>query len=241
MIGSTSTLRSIALEHPPTIRVFEDFHLDYCCGGNRPLAEVCAEKGIAVETVLTALAEVDGNQAGEHDLAQATLTELIEHIVETHHAYIRNELPRLEAMAGQVAAKHGKAHPETVVIASQLRQLGEELLFHLNKEERILFPYIAGLERSRSENAAAPGACFASVEHPIQAMMHEHAEAGALMEEMRTASGDYTPPADACPTFVGLYHGLDAFEQDLHRHVHLENNLLFPGAMELEKELLAVR
>lgn len=241
MIGSTSTLRSIALEHPPTIRVFEDFHLDYCCGGNRPLAEVCAEKGIAMEALLTALAEADGNQAGEQDLAQATLTELIEHIVKTHHAYVRNELPRLQTMAGRVAVKHGKAHPETIVIDGQLRQLAEELIFHLNKEERILFPYIVGLERSRSENAAAPSSCFASVEHPIQAMMQEHAEAGALMEEMRAASGDYTPPGDACPTFAGLYHGLNAFEEDLHRHVHLENNLLFPRAMELEKELLTVR
>ncbi len=241
MIASTSTLRTIALENPATIRLFEQLHLDYCCGGNRPLAEVCAEKGIAVEALLDALAKADNNYGGEPDLALAAPTDLIQHIVQTHHAYIRNELPRLQAMSERVAAKHGKAHPETIFIDGHLRQLAEELLLHLNKEEQILFPYIIGLERSHSENASAPNACFGSVQFPIQAMMHEHAEAGTLMEEMRSAAGDYTPPADACPTFVGLYHGLDALEQDLHRHVHLENNVLFPAAMELEKEMPAVR
>jgi regulator of cell morphogenesis and NO signaling len=241
MIGSAATLRSIALEKPATIRVFERFHLDYCCGGNRPLAEACAEKGIAMEDVVAALAEATGSETDEQDFAQATLTALIRHIVHTHHAYVRSELPRLQAMAERVAAKHGPAHPESTSVQRNLAQLAEELNFHLNKEERILFPYIEGLERSQNRDAAPPSACFGSVEGPIQVMINEHEGAATLLSEMRAATHGFVPWAEACPTTVGLYYGLDAFERDLHRHVHLENNLLFPRAIALEREVLAAQ
>jgi regulator of cell morphogenesis and NO signaling len=238
MLTSQSTLRSIALAQPATIRVFERFHLDYCCGGNRPLAEACAQKGIDPESLLAALAEAaNSTESAVRDFSQAAPTELIRHIVETHHAYIRGELPRLLPMAKQVAAKHGPAHPEFIQIERQLGQLADELIFHLNKEERILFPYIEALEANRNGNAPAPHACFATVESPIQAMIAEHEAAGALLENMRASTDGFTPPADACPTLAGLLDDLDAFERDLHRHVHLENNLLFPLAIALEKEL----
>jgi regulator of cell morphogenesis and NO signaling len=239
MIAAQSTLRSIALEQPATIRVFESFHLDYCCGGNRPLAEACAQKGLDVEAVLAQLTEAaHAAVPAAADFSQATGAELIRHIVGTHHAYVRSELPRLLPMAQRAAAKHGPTRPELVQIEQQLNQLADELLFHLQKEERILFPYIEALEQSRSGHTQAPQACFATVESPIQAMVNEHEAAGALLEQMRSATGSFTPWAGACPTLVGLYDGLDAFERDLHRHVHLENNLLFPRAIALEKEVL---
>lgn len=241
MIDSAATLRSIALEQPATIRVFERFHLDYCCGGNRLLAEACAEKGIAMDEVVAALAQATGTETGEQNFAQATLTALIQHIVHTHHAYVRSELPQLQSMAERVAAKHGPTHPECTSIQRHLEQLAEELIFHLNKEERILFPYIEGLERSRDEYAATPSACFGSVEGPIQVMINEHEGAATLLGEMRAATHGFVPWPEACPTTVGLYHGLDAFESDLHRHVHLENNLLFPRAIALEHEVLAAQ
>ena len=237
-----STLRSIALEQPATIRVFESFHLDYCCGGNRPLAAACAEKGLDLQTVLTALAAATGaNDGAAKDFSKATLTELIRHIVETHHAYVRSELPRLLPMAEKVARKHRPVHGEYVKVERQLQQLADELKAHLEKEEAILFPYIVAMEASRNNAGSAPHACFGTVESPIQMMMSEHEAAGALLEHMRTSTKGYTAPADACPTLVGLLHGLDAFEKDLHRHVHLENNLLFPRAIALESETLAVR
>ena len=236
MFTSQSTLRSIALAQPATIRVFERFHLDYCCGGNRPLAEACLQKGIDSESLLAALAEAaNAPESADRDFSQAAPAELIRHIVGTHHAYIRGELPRLLPMAKRVAAKHGPAHPEFIQIERQLGQLADELTFHLNKEERILFPFIEALEANRNGNAPAPQACFATVESPIQAMIAEHEEAGALLDHMRSSTGGFTPPADACPTLVGLLDGLDAFERDLHRHVHLENNLLFPLAIAMEK------
>ncbi|MDE3186325.1 MAG: iron-sulfur cluster repair di-iron protein [Acidobacteriota bacterium] len=242
MIAAQSTLRSIALDQPATIRVFERLHLDYCCGGNRPLAEACAQKGLDVETVVASLAEAaSGNAPVVKDFSQAAPAELIRHIVQTHHGYVRNELPRLLAMAERVAAKHGPAHPEAGQIERQLSQLAEELLLHLQKEEIVLFPYIEKLEQRHNGSAKVPEACFGSVESPIRMMMHEHESAGALMEEMRAATGGFTPWDGACPTTVGLYDGLDAFERDLHRHVHLENNLLFPMAIALEQEVLAAK
>ncbi len=241
MTESASTLRSIALEKPATIRVFERFHLDYCCGGNRPLAEACAEKGIAMGDVLAALDEATGSETEEQDFSQATLTALIQHIVHTHHAYVRSELPQLQSMAERVAAKHGPTHPETISIQRNLAQLADELNFHLNKEERILFPYIEDLERNHNQDAAPPSACFGSVEGPIQVMINEHESAATLLGEMRAATHGFVPWPEACPTTVGLYHGLDAFERDLHRHVHLENNLLFPRAIEQERKALAAQ
>jgi regulator of cell morphogenesis and NO signaling len=228
MTATQSTLRSIALGQPATIRVFEHFHLDYCCGGNRPLAEACAQKGIEIEAILAALAEATKAAPPEQDFAHATPAELIHHIVSTHHAYVRSELPRLLPMAERCAAKHGPVHPEVTLIERQLRQLGSELLNHLSKEEIILFPYIEALERSRDAGEPAPHACFATVGSPIQAMLNEHEAAGALLEQMRAATQGFTPPKDACPTLAGLYDGIAAFERDLHRHVHLEKQPALP-------------
>jgi regulator of cell morphogenesis and NO signaling len=241
MIRSASTLRSMALEHPETIRVFERFHLDYCCGGNRPLAEACAQSSISTEEVLAALSEAGNGSPTNEDFTRSTAAELIRHIVEKHHAYVRSELPRLQQMAERVAAKHGVAHPEVREIESELGQLAEELAHHLQKEEMILFPYVIALERQCNGGAPAAEACFGSVESPIRVMVNEHEVAGALLADMRSRSLNFTPPAGACPTFVGFYHGLDAFEHDLHQHVHLENNLLFPRAIAMEAEVLATR
>jgi regulator of cell morphogenesis and NO signaling len=242
MPTTQSTLRSIALEQPATIRIFERYNLDYCCGGNRPLAEACAQKGIDAEAVLTALNEATANvETAAQDFTQATSTELIRHIVSTHHAYVRSELPRLLPMAERCATKHGPAHPEILRVDQLLCVLADELTFHLNKEERILFPYIEALELNSKGQGPVPHACFATVESPIQAMVNEHEAAGALLEEMRAATTGFTPPAGTCPTLAGLYHGLEAFERDLHRHVHLENNLLFPHAIALEKAVLVAQ
>lgn len=240
MIAAPSTLRSIALEDPATIRVFEQFHLDYCCGGNRPLAEACAEKGLELETVLAALRNPVGQPETDQDFSQATPAALIRHIVRTHHAYVRSELPRLLPMAGKAAVKHGPKHPELIQVEKQLQQLAGELLSHLDKEELILFPYIEALDAMRN-GGSAPHACFPTVEFPIQAMVHEHEGAGSLLEQMRAGTKGFQPPVDTCPTVAGLYSGLDGFERDLHRHVHLENNLLFPRAIALEKEAIATR
>ena len=242
MFDSASTLRSIAIDQPATIRVFEHFKLDYCCGGTRTLADACASKGLNADEVLAALEQAftrkEARPSTVDDIANASLTALIRHIVETHHVYVRAELSRLLPMAQRVVARHGAAHPEAIEVENILRELATEIILHLRKEELILFPYIESLERKGRFNADHDTR-FGTVENPIETMLREHESAGQLLLEMRTLSADFTPPVGACPTFIGFYDGLAAFERDLHRHVHLENNLLFPRAIALEKKLFA--
>jgi regulator of cell morphogenesis and NO signaling len=242
MIKAASKLLTIALESPSAIRVFERLQLDYCCGGNRSLLEACAQKGLDVEDVLSQIAENEKSEPRDADaLAKATPSELIRHIVTTHHTYVRSEIPRLIPLAQRCALQHGPLHPEYVRLEDQLLELSNDLLFHLNKEERILFPYIEALEANCGRRATATHACFDSADSPIAAMVAEHEAAGALLNEMRTSTNGFTPHEGACPTVVELLHSLDAFERDLHRHVHLENNLLFTMASALEKRAGALQ
>ena len=229
MIETTKTVRDIALEQPASIRVFERFGIDYCCGGRKPIEEACSAKGLEVERVIAALEEAAaGNQAPADDWATRSLTELSQHIVTAHHEYCRRELPRLSALAERVVQRHGDTRSELVEIQARLAALDAELTQHFTKEEMILFPAIAALEQKGQGPAQ-----FTHIDGPISVMMREHDSAGALLAEMRQLSGNFTPPAGACPTFHAYYQGLREFEADLHQHIHLENNVLFPRALKL--------
>jgi regulator of cell morphogenesis and NO signaling len=159
---------------------------------------------------------------------------LVDHIVATHHAYVKSELPRLAVLAQKVVNRHGATMAELKEIQSALSNLDGELSAHLAKEEAILFPYIVALDRAGVAGTAKPSGCFGTVANPIAMMTQEHDAAGTLMARMRNLSGNFTTPEDACPTFHAFYDGLREFEQDLHQHIHLENNILFPRAIELE-------
>lgn len=237
MTVTTQTVREIALENPASIRVFEAFGIDYCCGGRKPLAEACEAKNLSVETVIAALENGTSNSAptGESWNAQP-LSSLVSHIVDTHHAYVRRELPRLAALAAKVVSRHGDTKPELPQIQAKVAQISEELIEHLAKEEVVLFPYITKLERSKLEGTSKPHGCFGTVANPIAMMTQEHDAAGTLMADIRELSSDYTPPVGACPTFHAFYTGLHEFEQDLHQHIHLENNILFPRAIQMDQE-----
>ena len=236
MTVTTQTVREIALENPASIRVFEAFGIDYCCGGRKPLAEACAAKNIALDTVITALENGSASSAPvSEDWNAQSLGALAAHIVNAHHAYVRRELPRLAELAGKVVNRHGDTKPELPQIQAKVAQISEELTEHLAKEEVVLFPYITKLERAKDEGTAKPRGCFGTVASPIAMMTQEHEAAGALLAEIRQLSGDYTPPVGACPTFHAFYNGLREFEQDLHQHIHLENNILFPRAMAMEE------
>ena len=235
MSATTQTVREIALEQPTSIRVFEQFGIDYCCGGRKPLAEACAARDLEIDSVLAALEEAEKKPGIEiENWAEKSLESLSSHIVAKHHAYVKRELPRLGQLAEKVVNRHGSTKPELPAIAATLMQLHEELIQHLAKEEAMLFPYITALEQSVSLRAARPQSCFGAVVNPIAMMTQEHDAAGALLSEIRRLSGDFTTPEDACPTFHAFYDGLREFEQDLHQHIHLENNILFPRAIELE-------
>lgn len=226
------TVRELVLESPNATRVFEQMGIDYCCGGQKPLSEACATVRVSVDEVLQRLdtAEREASRTSDaRDWQALSMTELIRHIVSTHHEYVKQEVPRLENLLAKVAGIHGGNHPELLQIQSTFRSLGEELGAHLMKEEQILFPYIV-----QTESGESPASCFGTVRNPIRMMMFEHDNAGAALREIRTASGDFRLPEDACISYQTLYQALQAFEADLHQHIHLENNILFPRALELE-------
>jgi regulator of cell morphogenesis and NO signaling len=237
MTAPTQTVREIALEQPTAIRVFEQFGIDYCCGGRKPLADACTAGNLEIDAVIAALeAAAKKPDPGVENWADKSLESLSSHIVATHHAYVKRELPRLTKLAQKVVNRHGSTKLELPVIEATLMQLEEELTQHLAKEEAVLFPCVASLERSVSLGTAKPHGCFGTVANPIAMMTQEHDAAGALIAEIRRLSGNFTTPEDACPTFHAFYNGLKEFEQDLHQHIHLENNILFPRAINLEQE-----
>jgi regulator of cell morphogenesis and NO signaling len=233
------TVREIALEQPHAIRVFERFGIDYCCGGRKPLRAACIERHISVDEVLAALDSAAKTVApSQIEWTQAPLRQLIDHIVATHHSYVKNELPRLALLARKVVDRHGDTQPRLLALQQTLALLDDELTPHLAKEEYILFPYISGLEAALNSGSVPPDACFEAVENPIAMMTMEHEAAGALLAEIESLSGNFTTPAGACPTYCAYYDGLKEFQQDLHRHIHLENNILFPRSIVLESSLI---
>jgi len=235
MSTTTQTVRDIAMENRAAVRVFEKYGIDYCCGGRVPLAEACAARNLNVDEVIASLGTTAAaSTPGDRDWVKESLASLTAHIVDAHHAYVTREVPRLNELAAKVVNRHGDTREELPVLQSKLAELGEELISHQGKEEVVLFPYIGKLERYASGNGTQPRNCFGSISHPIAMMTKDHEIAGNLMAEIRNLSQDYRPPEGACPTFRAFYVGLEEFEQDLHQHIHLENNILFPRAIALE-------
>jgi regulator of cell morphogenesis and NO signaling len=234
-ISSNKPVREIALEMPEATRILEKMKIDYCCGGDKPLGEACATAGVDVDELMRMLegAKTEtGN--GSTGFQNSTLGELITHIIDKHHVYTKDEITRLQALSEKVFSAHGQNHPELSEIRRQLQMLSADLTQHMFKEEQILFPYIGELERSVMQSRPAPFAPFGTVNNPVRMMMVEHDTAGEILRELRKLSSDYTVPADACISYQTFYQALEAFEQDLHQHIHLENNLLFPRAIEME-------
>jgi regulator of cell morphogenesis and NO signaling len=204
-------------------------------GGRKPLSEACTAGNVEIDAVLAALDLAAQSLAPvSTDWARESLEVLSAHIIDTHHAYVKRELPRLAVLAQKVVNRHGATQAELPAIQSKLVQLDEELTQHLAKEESILFPYVVLLERTAANGSPTPRGCFDSVANPIVMMTQEHDAAGALLADIRRLSNSFTTPPEACPTYHAFYDGLSDFEKDLHQHIHLENNILFPRAIELE-------
>jgi len=238
MINSQTTVREVALQLPESTRLFERLKIDYCCGGNEPLAQACASAGVDIENVMEMLTEATQSTAPDEDGFQnASLPELISHILDTHHVFTKSEMERLQLLADKVLAAHGGNHPELVHLNELFTRLCADLKPHMFKEEQILFPYIVALTEAAGQKRAAPFAPFGTVKNPIRMMMMEHDTAGEILRELRALTGDYKAPADACISYKTLYQALENFEKDLHQHIHLENNILFPKALDLENAL----
>lgn len=235
----TRTVREIALESPITTRVFEQFKIDYCCHGDLPFDEACISAGTTPEVVIEMIEEVlEKNDFGEDtSFTEMTPGELVTHILETHHFYTRAEIGQLTPLMEKVARRHGDHHRYLNEMQHIFLSLCEELVPHMEKEEMVLFPYIEELERSKEIGLTGILPPFGTVRNPIRMMVSEHELAGALLRRLRELSDDYTLPEGACPSFTALYHRLEAFERDLHQHIHLENNLLFPQAAKMEENI----
>ena len=210
----------LATEHPLATRVFARHGIDYCCGGGKPLEEVCVEKGLVAESILEEIRrELAAPGASEESWEEAPLGELIDHILVAYHAPLREEMPRLEMMARKVLDVHRDKDPERLSeLVSVYVGLKAELDQHMMKEEQILFPMIKA-----GQGAMAAG--------PIFVMNQEHESAGGALRRLRELTDDYEVPAEACNTWRALWHGLAALEESLHLHIHLENNILFPRAL----------
>lgn len=237
---TTKTIREIAVSMPATTRIFEEYKIDFCCGGGKNFSDACLIAGVEPEVISEKiLSLIDKNLNGLGDkYSDETASGLIDHIVETHHKFTRTEITRLSALMAKVAGKHSENHPELVDLETKFQALCADLEPHMRKEEVVLFPFIKHLEMSAANNLSSPRPPFGTVQNPVRAMMSEHDAAGDILKKMREISNDYLVPDGACPSYQALYFGLDELEKDLHQHIHLENNVLFPMAVKHERNVM---
>lgn len=231
-LNLNSTIGEWVAQRPQTSRVFEALRIDYCCGGGKSLDQACREEKVDPQDVLGQLQEaVEADDVEPvQDWASASLSELCDHIEQTHHAYLRTELPRLTELIEKVISVHGSRHPELARLQQTFAGLRDELEPHMFKEESILFPAIRQLERSETLITFP----FGTVANPIRMMEHEHDNAANALAKIRHVTDDYRVPDEACNTYRAMLDGLHDLERDLHRHIHKENSILFPRAQKLE-------
>ncbi len=237
-MAADKTVRELALEHSTATRVFEKLGIDYCCGGNKSLEDACRASNLSIDQVIDSLEMAEqAAHAAQKDQNWQTeaLADLVAHIENTHHKYTREEMARLVPLLDKVCSVHGKNHPELQQVRASFRGLVQELTTHMMKEEGVLFPYIVRMEEAVIQKEPVLPAPFGSVQNPVSMMEHEHDSAGKALRAMREGSSGYTAPGDACVSYQTLYKALADFEADLHQHIHLENNILFPRAVALEK------
>lgn len=233
------SLAQIVRSNHRTASIFEKYHLDFCCKGKRSLLQACEENHLPVNEVVLVLQTVLSSASPIVEFEKYSLSALVDYIVDTHHAYLLNEMPQLYAWLQRVASKHGGRHPEILKVFDLFSTIKEEMEHHMQKEELVLFPRIKELEKLEKEGWKNSSVNISYVTSPVQMMEQEHEQAGAILEEIRNLTNNYTPPADACTTYRISFASLQAFEADLHQHVHLENNILFPKSIALIERLTA--
>ncbi len=236
-ITLNTLVAELAASEPATIKVFQKNRIDFCCGGKIPLKHACTLRGVDLDELLAELRAVSATRdTGLVDWQVAPLHSLIAHIQQRYHEHLREELPRLSQMLDKVVSRHGDRLGETLLpLQDTFERLRDEMLDHMREEDQVLFPAIAAL--ATPAPVAAPPSLH--IDAPIETLEHEHEQAGAALARMRELTRGYAPPEDACPTFRGLYFGLAELEHDMHVHVHLENNILFPRAAQMTRELRA--
>ena len=239
MPTSTQSIREIVTQYPSSARVFHRFDIDLCLQADLSLEGACQELQLSVDQVLEKLTDSEAQERGGMALDPATisLARLVQHIVRIHHHCVRQELPRLAEMALKLAATRGDRAPELAKVAELIEKLRGEMYTHIQKEEQVLFPFISQMDQESIVAYPPSHACFRSVTHPIFMMEQEHESADHIVAELIRLTNHFEPPSWACATHIALFSGLREFEADLKQHVHLENDVLFPRAIQLEAEL----
>jgi regulator of cell morphogenesis and NO signaling len=232
------SLGDLVAERTQMAIVFERFGLDYCCRGKQTLADAARARGVPPTDLLDALGDLPDAIDTDEVPMTADLDVLTRYIVEHHHAYIRSTAPTVLTWLDKLVDRHGAWHPELVHVRATFQRLADELFMHMGKEENILFPYIDAMAASKRAGGNMPRSPFGTVTNPVRVMEDDHALAGELAEELRALTHDFTPPDDACRTYRLCYDELARFAMDLHRHVHLENHVVFPRAVALEQALV---
>lgn len=235
-IDAGNKVGDLAIAIPGARRVFEELGIDYCCGGGKSLSEACSGAGKSLPDVLEALERGKEQPAAKpsEDWQSRPLAELTAYIVEKHHGYTKRELERIERLVEKVVSVHAGNHPELLKVRDTFKSLKTDLIAHMLKEEQVLFPRIEQLEGFVQSHRTVPAAFLDAVRNPVRVMMMEHDAAGDLLRVLRSVSGNYAVPPDGCISYKTLYQTLQEIERDLHQHIHLENNILFPRTVQLK-------
>ncbi|WP_019039104.1 iron-sulfur cluster repair di-iron protein [Psychroflexus tropicus] len=232
------TVAELVSENINTAHVFKKYDIDFCCGGGVSLSKACEDRNANIDEVILDLQNLVEN-GRSYNYNTWDLSFLAQHIKNIHHTYVEESIPLLIQYTNKVEKVHGKTNPELIQIKELFRKVANELTTHLKKEELILFPFIEKMESAYKNNQKLSRPPFGSVESPIAMMEDEHEAAGDLFKEIARLTQDYTLPANACNTYKAMYHKLEEFQNDLHLHIHLENNILFPKALAMEKAIFS--
>ncbi|MEC5394942.1 iron-sulfur cluster repair di-iron protein [Bergeyella sp. RCAD1439] len=222
-----------------TAAVFKKYKIDFCCKGGRTIEEACESKKINPQKVYDDLEQIPSVERSEMDFKAFPLDLLVDYVEKTHHRYVEEKIPVLQAFLEKLCRVHGDRHPELFEVKALFDESAQDLSAHLKKEELILFPFIRTMVNAKISGQAFNPPPFGTVENPVSMMKHEHDAEGERFRKIAAITSDYTPPADACNTYKVTYAMLADFESDLHRHIHIENNILFPSAIKMERELSA--
>ncbi|MDR2235008.1 MAG: iron-sulfur cluster repair di-iron protein [Chryseobacterium sp.] len=239
MNAKTDFIGDIVAEDFRTAAVFKRHGIDFCCKGGRTIEEACNSKKLNPEEVYQEIENLPKSEGNSIDFNSWPLDLLADYIEKTHHRYVEEKTPVLLAFLDKLCKVHGAGHPELLEINKLFHESARDLGAHMKKEELILFPFVRNMIKARSSGAPLPRPAFGTVENPVHMMKHEHTAEGDRFRKIAEITGEYTPPADACNTYRVTFAMLQDFENDLHRHIHLENNILFPKAIRLEKEFSA--
>lgn len=221
-----------------TASVFKKYGIDFCCQGNRTIEEACVAKKIESNLVLKDLSAINQEKSGNSiDYKSWPIDLLADYIEKKHHRYVEEKTQEIKPYLDKICHVHGERHPELFEIQEHFNATAGELAMHMKKEELVLFPFVRKMAKTKQEGTKLETPHFGTIENPIQMMMNEHTTEGDRFRKIESLSNNYTPPQDACNTYRVTFALLKEFEADLHLHIHLENNILFPEAIELEKEL----